>query len=98
MKRQVRIGVFETNSSMTHSLTICTEEDFDKWEKGELLFDRYSDKLINASDIKEDDEDDPQYITQDMFYDDEYLESFTEYFTTPSGDRMVAFGNYGNDY
>lgn len=95
MKRQVRIGVFETNSSMTHSLTICTAEDYDRWEKGELLLDRYSDKFVNKSDIKEDDED---YLTEEEFYDDEYLETFYREFTTPSGDRMVAFGNYGNDY
>ena len=95
MKRQVRIGVFETNSSMTHSLTICTAEDYDRWEKGELLLDRYSDKFVNKSDIKEDDED---YLTEEEFYNSEYLETFYREFTTPSGDRMVAFGNYGNDY
>lgn len=26
-KKQVRIGVFETNSSSTHSITICTPEE-----------------------------------------------------------------------
>ena len=29
MKRKIRRGVFETNSSSTHSLTICTEEEFE---------------------------------------------------------------------
>lgn len=28
---QVRSGVFETNSSSTHSLNICTKSDYDKW-------------------------------------------------------------------
>lgn len=32
--------VFETNSSSTHSLTMCSKEDYDKWESGELLLDR----------------------------------------------------------
>jgi hypothetical protein len=27
---QVRQGVFETNSSSTHTLTICSKDDFDK--------------------------------------------------------------------
>jgi hypothetical protein len=30
---QVRQGVFETNSSSTHTLTICSKNDFDKWGK-----------------------------------------------------------------
>ena len=37
MKRQIRIGVFETNSSSTHSLTMCSGDDYKKWEKGEIL-------------------------------------------------------------
>lgn len=46
MKRQIRHGVFETNSSSTHSLTMCSEEEYDKWVRGELMYDRYSDKLV----------------------------------------------------
>ena len=34
---QVRTGVFETNSSSTHSLTICLLSDFKKWKNGEVL-------------------------------------------------------------
>ena len=35
--RTIRRGVFETNSSSTHSITLCAKEDYDKWEKGEVL-------------------------------------------------------------
>ena len=28
---QIREGVFETNSSSTHSITICSEKTFDEW-------------------------------------------------------------------
>lgn len=35
---QVRQGVFETNSSSTHTLTICSKDDFDKWERGEVFW------------------------------------------------------------
>ena len=41
MKRQIRRGVFETNSSSTHSLTMCSEEEFEQWKNGELLFDEW---------------------------------------------------------
>ena len=37
MKRQVRNEVFETNSSSTHSLTMCLKSDYDKWVDGEVL-------------------------------------------------------------
>lgn len=40
MKRQIRRGVFETNSSSVHSLTMCTSSDYDKWKNGELVWSR----------------------------------------------------------
>lgn len=36
---QVRNGVFETNSSSTHSIAICPSSEFDKWKSGELWLD-----------------------------------------------------------
>lgn len=33
-----RRGTFETNSSSTHSITMCKESDFDKWKNGELYY------------------------------------------------------------
>ena len=30
---QIREGVFETNSSSTHTITICSEKTFDEWAK-----------------------------------------------------------------
>lgn len=38
MKRQIRIGTFETNSSSTHSLVMMSKEKFDKFKKGELFW------------------------------------------------------------
>mgnify|MGYP004565480399 FL=1 len=35
---QVRQGVFETNSSSTHTLTICSKDDFDKWKHGDVFW------------------------------------------------------------
>lgn len=36
MTIQIRRGVFETNSSSTHSLTICAKEDYDNWKSGKV--------------------------------------------------------------
>ena len=41
MKRQIRRGVFETNSSSTHSISIVSQEEYDLWKKGNLYFDGY---------------------------------------------------------
>ena len=37
---QIRQNIFETNSSSVHSITLCTEDEFQKWKNGEILFDR----------------------------------------------------------
>jgi len=55
MKRVIRRGIFETNSSSTHSITLCSKEDYDKWNREELLLndekfitrDKAIDKLKN---------------------------------------------------
>lgn len=35
---QIRRGVFETNSSSTHSITICSESEFDRWKERKLYY------------------------------------------------------------
>lgn len=53
MKRQIRRGVFETNSSSVHSLTMCSGEEYEKWENGEVLFWRDRDKFGTREEIIE---------------------------------------------
>lgn len=63
MKKQIRRGVFETNSSSTHSLTMCSEEEFEQWKKGEVLFDPWgSEKFVKPSNLSDDDK---KYAAQD---------------------------------
>ena len=135
MKKQIRHGVFETNSSSTHSLTMCSEEEFEQWKKGELLFDEYSESFVKANSLSDDDK---KYAAQD--YEDRKdefskdwsdlsesakekyyikyakennilnedaktyeewgrsdLETFVDTYTSKSGDKIVAFGEYGYD-
>lgn len=35
---QVRRGTFETNSSSTHSMTMCMQDEYDAWKNGKLYF------------------------------------------------------------
>ena len=37
MKRQIRRGVFETNSSSIHSLTMCMKSDYSRWTEDNLF-------------------------------------------------------------
>ena len=39
--RQIRRGVFETNSSSVHSITMCMKEDYDKWKNGEVYLNKF---------------------------------------------------------
>lgn len=95
MKRQIRCGVFETNSSSTHSICICTKEDYDKWKNGEMLYDCYAEELVSLDDAAAIDPHDLQ--TYKDYCDDYDNEHYCTTFTTPSGDKMVAFGIYGYD-
>lgn len=49
--RQIRKNVFETNSSSTHSLTMCTKEEYDNWKNGKLLFDSYYKKFVPSLEL-----------------------------------------------
>lgn len=137
MKRQVRRGVFETNSSSTHSLTMCSEEEFEAWKRGEVLFQEYGkgnfisatklsehDKKMAQEDYEENKDDfqkdwndlsedakqkyytkyakendiiDEDAKTYDQYMRDGDLETFVQTYTSKSGDKIVAFGEYGYD-
>lgn len=100
---QIRQGVFETNSSSTHAIAICTQEEWDKLQSGEYLVNEWSiNDIISKDDPKaindpDDDNWDSRYVTYEELYDESEYEFFTRHFTTPSGDEMVAWGFYGYD-
>lgn len=51
MKKQIRRGVFETNSSSVHSITMCSQDEYSKWERGEVLFWRDKGKFGTKEEI-----------------------------------------------
>lgn len=86
MKRQIRRNVFETNSSSTHTLTICSKSDFEKWKRGELLLDEWSNKFIDVEEVSEKDLESyynsikkPYYKNYEDLYDDERKSIKNEY-------------------
>ena len=112
--RQIRQAVFETNSSSTHSLTMCSKNEFDAWRNGETFFDVYGGKFVTRDDIiaavNEVDlstlsvTEFLDFLAEDGDYEtyDQYfdneLEEFEKSYTSPSGDVVIAFGKYGSDY
>lgn len=133
MKKQIRNGVFETNSSSVHSLTMCSESDYDRWIAGELLLYKgygsgfpaikrpemgrfyTKEKAIEfimakcPPPVDFDWEDDDlvmemlhEYDFFDVKYWEEYYledyEDFLQSYVTSSGERIIAFGYYGDNY
>lgn len=117
----IRSGVFETNSSSTHSLVVCTAEQYDKLESDtyDYLIDD-GDEVVSFEEAVRQYNENP-YITEkwDLMKADraaavaeledrevafslnswlrDWYEDYAYHFTTPSGDKMVAFGYYGFD-
>lgn len=103
MKEVIRRGMFETNSSSVHSITMCSDDEYSKWKNGEAYFDRYAHKFVDKSEEIEKEREEEgtytQYLTYDEFDDWDYIEfeTFDEEYTTSSGETVHAFGYYGHD-
>ena len=124
MKMTVRQGVFETNSSSVHSLTMVMKDDYEKFENGELFYINWKypyflnvhkdfisrDELYQIAKEKgfigkiEDTDELLNFFNggvenYDLFWDGDQkrFEYFTDEFTTPKGETVVAFGYYGYD-
>ena len=61
--KQIRNNVFETNSSSTHSLTICSKSEYERWGK-DLWFDMDDDEFIPAGWTGDDIENVKQYYEE----------------------------------
>lgn len=120
---QIREGVFETNSSSTHSICMCMKSEFEAWKNGESIYNSWKERIFTAKELRE-------YIDNDEWSghlrekarnlsdreliefmveegDGEWqsykgwcngaLEGYHDEFTTPSGETVVAFGEFGFD-
>lgn len=61
---QIRHGVFETNSSSTHSITMCSKDDYDRWVDGEVYLNDGWWSKDNESEYKNN-----KFITRDEVKD-----------------------------
>lgn len=53
MKKQIRKGTFETNSSSVHSITLCEIDKYTQWVNGELYLDKWSGDFITIQEFEE---------------------------------------------
>jgi len=129
MKKIIRNSVFETNSSSTHSLTMCMEEQWITFKKGETMLQNEGTgrarfitieqameyiaekEMMSVEAIRDIAETDSERYGEMLYnhnlctyetwgYDSsgESYETFHDTFTTPNGDKVIAFGYYGDDY
>lgn len=97
---KIRRGVFETNSSSTHSMTMCSRKEYDEWRSGKRVYDYDKEELIlidALSDEEHDLIDVERYFTYNGYND--YVspdyELFENSYMTETGEEVFAFGYYG---
>lgn len=104
---QIRKNVFETNSSSTHSLTICSKDEYQDWVDGKCYWSRWKEDFVSNEEVEENfkkssyDDFDEYLIDEGLYtfdrYDDIEMETYEESYKTKSGDEIIAFGYYGYD-
>ena len=74
---QMRKNIFETNSSSTHSITMCTQDEYDAWANGDVLLNDGWWGKDNTSEFK-----DKKFVTreeaEDIIKKDKYYEPTDE--------------------
>lgn len=87
---QIRNNVFETNSSMTHSLVICKEDNFKKWRNGEVMFKFDGQKFLDTNKaIKEN----AKHLRKNLKW---YEESGRDYDKNKFNESIIAKYESGN--
>lgn len=70
---QIRHNVFETNSSSTHSITMCMKRDYDLWKKDFVWFiDSYDAKFLPWKELIE-------YIRKTHMVETDDIEAIIKY-------------------
>lgn len=89
---QIRQNIFETNSSSVHTLVICTEDEFKKFNNDELCVDDWNDTLVPFNKY----DGSTRFLNSDEFFGDNWLEYYEEH-REINGTKIVVFGRYGRD-
>lgn len=99
IKTQIRRGVFETNSSSTHSISLVTEDYWEKWQKGKVLYCDYEDSFKTIEEleemlkisIEEYNEQKRKFIEEEGWLDNDFWMTFDEYYDNVIRDSYETF-------
>ena len=101
MKRQIRSGVFETNSSTVNTLTIMSLDEYkdymSKWHDSNWVWDTFAEQWVNVNEIPDKYHDKYRYYENPCEREFTYFEKETTEYTTEHGDKVVAVSIYGYD-
>lgn len=100
MKKNIRYGVWETNSSLSHSLVIMSEEEYKKLiemcNDDNYKWDSCDEKWVNVQKLTE------EQLERDWRYRNDYFDEEAEYevkkYTTEHGDEVVAISYAKEEY
>ena len=89
--KQIRVGVFETNSSSTHSLTIVSKEEYEKFKSGDFVWNKDFSKLQSLEDAKK------ELIKERKKWDEDFEET-PENVEELLEETTETYDNFGSDY
>lgn len=72
LAKAIRMNIWETNSSSTHSIAICNQSQLDDWKNGRLFYGINFGKLFTIEQIRENFEE-----FQKKCCDKEWIKSYT---------------------
>ena len=93
---QVRTKIFETNSSSVHALTICPEDDFDKWKSGIYCWDRWNEEFVRSDsyEVRKEKEKIEEYEEREEEYWDKRYFSYDEFFDSYEDSDLGYYEKY----
>lgn len=101
MKKNIRYGVWETNSSLSHSLMIVSKDEYDTLmkmcEDDNYKWDIEEEKWVSIEEINNTDGDWNERCYRDSYFD-EYGDYEIKMFTTEHGDKVVGISYACEDY
>jgi hypothetical protein len=111
--KQIRRNVFETNSSSTHSITMCSQSQFEDWKNGKILFDDWNKEFVKAKELTTADKEDAKneykrlYEVQSYYKkwedlsEDEVNKWYGKYYSENcnyDNDDLMTYSDYFNSY